>query len=199
MAGKAEYRSAKRSRKLIREAFLTLLKTKEYCKITVTDVVTLADINRATFYAHYPDIRGLMDEIENEIITKMKDVLSGFEFGSFFQNPTPLLLQINRYLEEDEDFYRTLILSNAADQFLEKLKGSFTDYMMESAHIPENVRASKVFELCVCYFAGGMINMYLQWFRGCLDCSLNDISVQVGKMIAMTATDIFLCDLPHNN
>ena len=30
-------------------------------KITVTDIVTRADINRATFYAHYPDVRGVTE------------------------------------------------------------------------------------------------------------------------------------------
>ena len=30
---------------------------KDLSKITVTDIVNRADINRATFYAHYPDVR----------------------------------------------------------------------------------------------------------------------------------------------
>ena len=49
---KAEYRSAIRSRKLINEALADLLTEKPLDKITVTDVVSRADINRGTFYAH---------------------------------------------------------------------------------------------------------------------------------------------------
>lgn len=49
MAPKKEYRSAVRSRRLIREAFLQLLQEKELRKITVTDIVNRADINRTTF------------------------------------------------------------------------------------------------------------------------------------------------------
>ena len=51
--GRAEYRSAIRSRRMIREAYTVLLKEKDLSKITVTDIVNRADINRATFYAHY--------------------------------------------------------------------------------------------------------------------------------------------------
>ena len=58
---KAEYRSAIRSRRLIREAYTQLLKEKNLQKITVTDIVTRAEINRATFYAHYPDVRGVTE------------------------------------------------------------------------------------------------------------------------------------------
>ena len=85
-----------------------LLKEKDLSKITVTDIVNRADINRATFYAHYPDVRGVTEEIENEIIAKMLEVLKEFEFTNFFRNPTPLLLQLSRYLEEDAEFYRIL-------------------------------------------------------------------------------------------
>jgi len=91
--GRAEYRSAIRSRRMIREAYTVLLKEKDLSKITVTDIVNRADINRATFYAHYPDVRGVTEEIENEIIAKMLEVLKEFEFTNFFRNPTPLLLQ----------------------------------------------------------------------------------------------------------
>lgn len=58
---KKEYRSAIRSRRLIRESLISLLKEKDISKITVKDIVDCADLNRATFYAHYPDVRGVME------------------------------------------------------------------------------------------------------------------------------------------
>ena len=91
---KAEYRSAIRSRRMIREAYMELLKEKDLSKITVTDIIKRADLNRATFYAHYPDVRGVTEEIENEIIGKILEVLKEFQFTSFFRNPAPLLLKI---------------------------------------------------------------------------------------------------------
>lgn len=153
--GKAEYRSAIRSRRMIREAYAALLKEKDLSKITVTDIVKRADINRATFYAHYPDVRGVTEEIENEIIAKMLDVLKEFEFRNFFRNPTPLLLQLSRYLEEDAEFYRILIQANGSEIFMEKLKKVFTDYMLNDSVIPAGMRHSKMVSLRVCYFAGG--------------------------------------------
>lgn len=53
---KAEYKSAIRSRRMIQRALVELLQEKELDKITVTDIVTRADINRGTFYAHYADL-----------------------------------------------------------------------------------------------------------------------------------------------
>lgn len=50
------------------------------------------------------------------------DVLEEFRYTNFFRNPDPLLLKISRYLEEDVDFYRTLVRANGSELFMEKLK-----------------------------------------------------------------------------
>ncbi|MBQ9733551.1 MAG: TetR family transcriptional regulator, partial [Clostridia bacterium] len=64
MGNKAEYRSALRSRRLIRDAFLALMQENGSAKMTVTEIVRRADINRATFYAHYSDVQAVISEIE---------------------------------------------------------------------------------------------------------------------------------------
>lgn len=190
MGQKAEYRSAVRSRRMIREAYTQLLKEKDLSKITVTDIVKRADLNRATFYAHYPDVRGVTEEIENEIIEKMLDVLKEFQFTSFFRNPAPLLLKLSRYLEEDAEFYRTLVRTNGSEFFMEKLKKVFTDYMLNDSDIPEDMRNSQMVVLRVCYFAGGIVNLYKQWFRGDLSCSLNDIAIELSKLLQLEAREM---------
>lgn len=37
-------------------------------KIAVTDVVKGADINRSAFYAHYPDVRGLVEALMDQAV-----------------------------------------------------------------------------------------------------------------------------------
>ena len=161
----------------------------------MTDIVTRADLNRATFYAHYPDVRGVTEEIENEIIAKMLEVLEEFRYTSFFRNPAPLLLllllKLSRYLEADADFYRTLVRANGSEIFMEKLKKVFTDHMINDSDIPDNMRHSKMVSLRICYFAGGIVNLYKQWFRGDLDCTLNDIAMEVSKLLQLEAQELF--------
>lgn len=185
MGQKAEYRSSIRSSRMIREAYTQFLKEKGLSKITVTDIVTRADLNRATFYAHYPDVRGVTEEIEDEIIEKMIDVLKEFKFTSFFKNPAPLLLKLSRCLEEDDEFYRTLIRANGSEIFMEKLKNVFSDYMLNNSDIPEDMRHTKTVRLRVYYFADGIINLYKQWFRGDLDCTLNDIALEISRLLQL--------------
>lgn len=157
----------------------------------MTDIITHADLNRATFHAHYPDVRGVTEEIENEIIEKMLDILKEFQFTNFFRNPAPLLLKISRYLEEDTDFYRIIVRANGSEIFMEKLKKLFADHMLNDSDIPESMRHSQMVELRVCYFAGGIVNLYKQWFRGDLHCTLNDIALEVSKLLQLEAKELF--------
>jgi len=51
----------KRTRNLILESFESLLAEKGFESISVQDVTDKAEINRATFYAHFPDKYALLD------------------------------------------------------------------------------------------------------------------------------------------
>ena len=53
----------KRTRRLIEHTFTQLLEEKGFSAITVQDITTHAEINRATFYAHYPDKFALFQNI----------------------------------------------------------------------------------------------------------------------------------------
>lgn len=50
-----------RTRKLIQEAFTSLMREKEFDDITVKDIAERATVNRATFYAHFVDKFDILD------------------------------------------------------------------------------------------------------------------------------------------
>lgn len=45
----------KRTRRLIQQAFIALLKHRDFASITIKDIAEAAEINRATFYSHFQD------------------------------------------------------------------------------------------------------------------------------------------------
>ena len=56
-----------RTRNLILQAFEGLLTEKNFANISVQDVTDRAQINRATFYAHFQDKYALLDEAINQM------------------------------------------------------------------------------------------------------------------------------------
>jgi AcrR family transcriptional regulator len=53
----------KRTHALLLDAFVQLLGEKSFDELTVQDITARATVNRATFYAHFPDKYALLDEI----------------------------------------------------------------------------------------------------------------------------------------
>lgn len=188
MAKKKEYRSSLRSKRLIREALMTLLQEKDYEKITVTDIVKLADINRATFYAHYQDVMALMEEINNEMLSEIYKLLEEFDYNTFFTDPHPIISQVVAFLAADAEFYQILLKSSGALQFLEELKNLFEQYMQAIENVPVNIKESSFYKIRVCYFSGGMVHVLKKWIVGELQCTQDEIVEHICLLLMQEQT-----------
>lgn len=63
-----------RTQKLIRDALKSLLAEKSFESISVQDVAERATVNRATFYAHFPDKFALLDAIiRDDVAAKLSE------------------------------------------------------------------------------------------------------------------------------
>ena len=72
-------RSTRRTRSAIREALTEMLALKPVGKITVQELIDRANICRTTFYAHYEDIYDLLSEVENDILSEIREGLEGLD------------------------------------------------------------------------------------------------------------------------
>lgn len=68
-------RRVKRTKKALRDALFQLLETKSINEISVTELTTLADINRATFYFYYTDLIDMLQQIQNEAYEDFRHVI----------------------------------------------------------------------------------------------------------------------------
>ena len=187
MGEKKEYRSAIRSRRLIHQAFLELLREKPFEKITVTDIVKRADINRSTFYAHYPDVRGLVESLMEQTVDKSVELVSGLSFQGIFTDPLPLLEGLSVIGTDNLELYRLLGRSDFALKQIEQLKTILLEKAVSAVDIPENIRQSTVFRIQINFFIGGILNTYQQWLQGNLVCSTEEIMEQIAKLITNNA------------
>lgn len=68
-------RRVKRTKKALHDALFSLLKEKSINEITVTELTSLADVNRATFYFYYTDLIDMLTQIQNEVYDDFKKVV----------------------------------------------------------------------------------------------------------------------------
>lgn len=166
-------RRVKYTKKVIKDVFLSLLEKKELNKITVSEICTIADINRATFYRYYLDIYDLFDNIQEEFAEKLKLSIaeSGQEYTVFSfckgllevlieeKNLAKIIFNINKNLIFLDD-----ILQIAYSNFYNNCKKHFV-----------NVSAEDVEYATVFIFNGalGIINF---WIKNDFDKDIDEIA-----------------------
>ena len=204
MGEKKEYRSAVRSRRMIREAFMDLVYEKKNGKVTVTDIVNRADINRSTFYAHYPDVQGIVEEIEDEIIENSKPALD-IKYTSIMEKPGIFLENLSRMFEENQELYRVLAKSNYVTHFEKRITDFLTDYLLHSEEVPEVIKESPLFDMGVTFTMGGIVNVFNKCMQGELDYNMNDMVKEMEKIIQAFSGATFkmgwgiTLDIPEND
>ena len=183
MPRKAEYRNAIRSKKLIKNAFIELLQAKSLDKITVTNIVERAELNRGTFYAHYTDINMLMQSIEDEIAQSLYNLLSDAEHPYRLQDPLSMFLKISQYLEQNKELIIVLMGSQSTNLFIVQLPELIAKHLANSEDIDEAVRNSVSFKERCYFYAGGAGSLYMAWFRGTVSGSLEDVAYKLADII----------------
>lgn len=182
MAEKKMYRNAVRSRRMIREAFVELLHEKPFEKITATDIINRSGLNRSTFYAHYPDVKGIIDEITGEIFTIFRQMLAEMDFSQFLNDPEPNLRRVVSFLEENQDLYRLLGQSDMSLIYLEQMKKMLIQQVLETPNLPTEGLGRVSVDIRIRMLLSGVVDAYREWLAGGISCTLEELTSEVANI-----------------
>ena len=96
----------KYTKMVLKKALLELMQHKPVNKITVKEICERAELNRATFYAHYSDCFDLLESIEEELFGQfersMQSYIHSFDIAG-------LVGGLYRIIQENEAVCRVLL------------------------------------------------------------------------------------------
>lgn len=170
---KKDNQRSRLTRMLMKQAYMDLMKEKRTDRITVRDICERAEINRSTFYLHYPEPNALLIEIEDEAIVLVREALS--VIGAI-KTPTlgvsEYLLSFVEYIRKNEDLFRTLLVENSDPHFRRKMRDTALAMIESGFHVdlePEKKRAACLFVI------SGSLEVLTDWIRS--NCALRERSV----------------------
>lgn len=102
-------RRVKYTKMVLKASFINLLKSKHISKISIKEICDDADINRATFYAHYSDQYDLRSKIEAELIDDINEYLDGGSFNDPESVSLDMLVKIFEYIKENAELCIVLL------------------------------------------------------------------------------------------
>ena len=117
-----ERRDVRKSKNAIKNAFIQLIINQDIRKITVNDILTLADVSRGTFYAHFLDIYDVQEQVENDLMDRCMQVIGENSIDDVIDDPYPPILKCIQFLMEHAETIRSLSQGNQNGAFITKYR-----------------------------------------------------------------------------
>lgn len=162
---------------VIRQSFVKLLKQKPVSKITIKEICEDADINRATFYAHYTDQYDLLQQIEDEIIQDINDFLSSYDKLEMRTMPEEVLEKILEYIKANAELVMVLLSANGDIKFEQEIVG-----IVGSQHFAIQADTSDELEYIYLFYATGALGIILKWLNEGMKKPIHEIKNLIIKL-----------------
>jgi len=148
------------TKKLLKNAILELMETRDLDRITVTDICAAADVNRSTFYAHYEDIYKLLREIENDILVRMP-VLPIPYANQPDQQGLERLTEFLHFVKDNAQLYRVMFVRRDRGGFFKRAVSA----MVEAAKGTGQIEDEFLMRYDCAYRLNGAIGIIREWIE----------------------------------
>lgn len=122
-------RRSRRTRRLLRDALVSLVLERGFAAITVEDITERADLGRATFYTHYTDKEALLSQVVSDLQEELHERLRPLVPASSVGFTGKPVLEVFRHALERRDLYRVILRGEGDGRALRE----FTDARTSAA------------------------------------------------------------------
>lgn len=183
---KKPYRNFTRSEKAIIRAYVELMQRGGEKRITVTDIVNTADLNRSTFYAHFKTADDVREKIQSDIINDLLGSMNRRDYRNLLSDPSDSIQYVIDFLKKDEEMYKILLNTPGADKFLKKLKDIVIEQYMSDRTILPHIKDREGFEMNLRLFVGGFVSVIEDWAAGSINVPLERCAQIISNSIKMS-------------
>src|SRR5271155_2019051 len=134
----------RRTRRLLLDALKRLLEEKEFDKISIQDITESATLNRATFYAHYPDKFALLEQLIRvsflQLLEQRKvrfDGTCSSAFQAMILAVCDYLAEVQKSLSSKQHQFEPFVEATVIDQLRVLLLEGFRHHAVERRGPPQ--------------------------------------------------------------
>jgi len=171
-----------KTRKAIKAAFLTLIQTKGYDRITIQDIANEALINRNTFYLHYIDKIDLMESLCKDSIDQL-NVCINLEIKDIDETSEELfasiLMETFKVIESDIKFFKAMLSENGYPNFANHLKEALKSLMLAGL---EKYSSEYKMDVALEYMISGLVGSICMWITHSEELQITEIVDQLSDI-----------------
>ncbi len=180
---KSEYRNSVRSRRLICDALLELMNEKPLKKITITDIVKRADVNRGTFYLHYGSISDVINELQETLLSQMDQYFSDENISFNTDNIMLLTAGWLKYIYEQNQTKYVPLLFNYQLNFADKVSKSFQARLLAANDAPKDENSKSELIVRASLLVHGVIGVFNASANGLLNVSPEQLVHSIDHLV----------------
>jgi AcrR family transcriptional regulator len=160
-------RRVRRTRELLRNAFLSLVLEKGYDRITVQDILDRADVGRSTFYAHFRDKEDLLHagfEDVHAALAAAREADRQAGAGEVGDEPFGPLVAVFRHVEAHRQLWGAMSHKGGTDVVARILRDSVGDLVQEHlrSRFPTRVGTTEL-DAAVEFATGACMGLLVWW------------------------------------
>ena len=183
-AVRSDDRRVVRTRKAIREAFLNLLRSEDYDRVTITAVAREADIDRKTFYLHYDSVDDVLDEFIRE---RAEQMVASLREESLAQgggvDVADLFARLSVALVQDYSITENMVRHVSPEKLLSKVEGPLTEAIVECDALGLASAMGPYLSFGVSVLCGGLLSAYRHWLAIDSDMPLENLAALTSAAI----------------
>lgn len=179
-------RRYRRTEERLTSAMLALIREKAFQDITITDIVTTADIARKTFYAHYENKQHLLWHSLEAHFQSLEAQTNTLNADTLLMDNKPLSYPIFKHVESYALFYRSMLINTGDTQFIYQ----FWDYIAAQSYKKHQaLREVAPFmtvqpELIAQILSGALLGALRWWLQGDMSDSAEQMAYRFSQIVA---------------
>jgi AcrR family transcriptional regulator len=162
---KEEDRRVIKTRRVIEDALFTLMQEKPYHKITIQELIDLANVGRSTFYSHYETKEDLLLSSIEHLLELLNQYIMDYLESKEKQTRLLPVVELFDHIKENSKLMKGLMKAESSDLFFDKvqthLNNSIEGYI--KAGIPKNYEPSVPIIILANHISSTLINLLKWW------------------------------------
>lgn len=188
-------RRTSKSRKELKNALILLMENKSFRSITITDIVTSADLNRGTFYKYYQTKEELLNELIDDV---MEDLIKSYK-EPYLHTDTLIVseltsssIKIFEHVASHTSFYTIIVNSNVLPGFQNKICEILKKLILQDLGPFNNSDPTINMDLFSSYTAYALFGLIIEWIKGGFKYTSSYMAEQLINILSYRSQDVIV-------
>jgi AcrR family transcriptional regulator len=162
------------------------MQTNHISKVSVKMLCDTADINRSTFYAHYASQYDLLQKLEQEVVTDLKEYIN-MHVTNAPSTTVQVLNQVLEYASKNADLFKVLLSENCDSEFQRDIMSLSQQKIISKVKNDQSLDI-RISEYLQCFIITGAMEIFNKWLQDGMVESPSQMAELISKLLFQGAS-----------